>query len=112
MEHHHFCVVSVNDLCFRCNSSVAISKCTEFLAPYSQQWDGCSLPTYSVWSVISAVGYSCSALAVALRLLAHPVVRYRPKVSDAFGCWTQGSMSCGCPVFGFLLHARINRYLH
>lgn len=109
---HHYCVISVNDLCFRCNSSVAISKCIEFLAPYSQQWDGCSLPTYSVWSVISTVSYSCSAFAVALTLLARPVVRYHPKVSDAFVRCTQGGMSCGCPVFWFLLHARINHYLH
>lgn len=40
---------------------------------------------FSVWSVISTVGYSCSAFAVAPRLLARPAVWYHPKVSDAFG---------------------------
>lgn len=38
-----------------------------------------------MWSVISTVGYSCSAFAVAPRLLARPAVWYHPKVSDAFG---------------------------
>lgn len=45
--------------------------------------------TYSVWSVVSTVGYSCSAFAEALRLLARLVVWYHPKVSDAFGCRTR-----------------------
>lgn len=40
---------------------------------------------FSVWSVISTLGYSCSAFAMAPRLLARPVVWYHPKVSDAFG---------------------------
>lgn len=61
-------------------------------------WLSCSLQsvvgwllffTYSVWSVVSTVGYSCSAFAEALRLLARLVVWYHPKVSDAFGCCTR-----------------------
>lgn len=45
--------------------------------------------TCSVWSVVSTVGYSCSAFAEALRLLERLVVWYHPKVSDAFGCRTR-----------------------
>lgn len=60
-------------------------QCIEFLAPESPRWDGCSSLTFFVWSVISTVGYSCSAFAVAPRLLARPAVWYHPKVSDAFG---------------------------
>lgn len=63
-----------------CKSSVTWWR---VLASY--RLDGCSSLTFSMWSVISTVGYSCSVFALAPRLLARPAVWYHPKVSDAFG---------------------------
>lgn len=87
-------------------------QCIEFVTLYSQWPDGCSSLMFSVWSVISTVGYSCSAFAVASRLLARPAVWYHPKVSDAFGCRARVACPAVALCLGFLLHAQISSYLH
>ena len=70
-------------------------------------WDSCSSLTYYVWSVISTVGYSCSAFAVAPRLLARPAVWYHPKVSDAFGCRARVACPAVALCLGFCFMLRL-----
>lgn len=65
--------------------------------------------TYSVWSLISTVGYSGSAFVVAPRLFARLV---SPKGVWCIWLSYSGGLFCGCPLFGFLLHAQISSYLH
>lgn len=62
---------------------------------------------FSVWSVISTVGYSRSAFSPAPRLLARPVVWYHPKVSDAFGCRARVACPAVALCLGFCFMLRL-----
>ncbi len=64
--------------------------------PYSRRWNGRSSLTFSVWSVISTVGYSCSAFAVSPRLSSASRGLVSPK-----GVWCIW-LSC-CPAVALCL---------
>lgn len=68
--------------------------------------------TFSVCSVISTVGYSCSAFAFCSQASWGSCGLVSPKGVWCFWLSCSGGLLCGCPLFGFLLHAQISSYLH
>lgn len=79
----------------------------EFLPPYSWWSDGWSSLIFSMWSVISMVGYSRGSQAS----------RASCGLVSPKGVWCiwlscSGGLPCGRPLFVFLLHAQISSYLH
>lgn len=73
---------------------------------------GYSSLTFSVRSVISAAGSSCTAFAVRSQASCSSCGSVSPEGVWCIWPLCSGGLPCGRPLFGFLLHAQISSYLH